>query len=247
LRSSDALYAPSMDLVRRCREHFSLGSIPTRVFGYPLDLGLFSPPREVRDSGGAPRILFLGRLEQRKGIETIAAAFPLLHAQQPGVTLTLVGRDTPNIDGFTSARSYLQTAFAIAGCAAAVHFVENVELERLPALFEEHDIVWVPSVYDNYPLTCLEAMACAKPVVVSDVGGLPEIVQNGETGFLFPAGDADALARLTGQLCESPELRRHMGRNARVYAETHCSVGKIYKETMLLYSLALNRELGGGQ
>jgi len=131
------------------------------------------------------------------------------------------------------------------GCSEAARFAEHVELEQLPASFEKHDVVWVPSVYDNLALTCLEAMACAKAVVVSDVRGLSEMVRQGETGLLFPVGDANALARMTPQLCDSPELRHLLGRNAGQYTETHCSVDAIYAKTVELYELALARKIRG--
>jgi glycosyltransferase involved in cell wall biosynthesis len=244
LRSSQALYAPCTDLVRRCDDLFGLSGVPTKIFGYPLDLEMFSPKRDVYE--GPPRILFLGRLEQRKGIETIAAAFPKVRARHPGVTLTLVGRDTPNIEGFSSARQYLESVFAHAGCSNAVRFAEYVPLEELPEIFHNHDIVWVPSLYDNYPLVCLEAMACGKAVVVSDAGGLPEMVKHGETGLVFPKGDADAFANETMTLCASPFLRQHIGNNGRLYTEENCSLDIIYEQTLELYRLAIENRTRGG-
>lgn len=242
LRKSTVLYAPCMDMVRRCNDLFTLGSIPFSIFGYPLDLTVFSPG--IEKNRGPLRILFLGRLEQRKGIETMAAAFPKVVARHPGTTLTLLGRDTPNIQGFTSARKYLESNFNKNGCADAVRFAEYVPLEQLPEVFHNHDIVWAPSMYDNYPLVCLEAMACGKPVVASDVGGLSEIIQHGETGLLFPVGDDEALARETSALCASNELRQHLSTNARNYATEHCSPDVIYKETLELYRFALDKRTG---
>lgn len=240
LQRSQVLYAPTEDLVRRCEELFSLERLPVKIFGYPLDLNLFSPSSD-NDHIEPPRILFVSRLEQRKGIETIAAAFPQIRAQYPGATLTLVGHDTPNIQGFSSARQYLVSVFAQAGCTDAVRFADYVPLEQLPEIFHAHDIVWVPSMYDNYPLICLEAMACGKAVVVSDAGGLPEIVQHNETGLIFEKGNADGLVQETLKLCTSVELRRFLGENARVYCETHCSEDTIYEKNMHLYEFAIAR------
>jgi glycosyltransferase involved in cell wall biosynthesis len=229
-----------MDLVRRCDELFGIGRVPVKIFGYPLDLNLFSPDDEI-DINPAPRILFLGRLEQRKGIETIAAAFPRVVARFKDCTLTIVGSDTPNIVGFASARQYLETLFNKTGCLSRVHFENNTPLEQLPAIFNQHDIVWVPSLYDNYPLICLEAMACGKAVVVSDAGGLPEMVTPGETGLIFAAGDHAALAEKTLLLCGNAKLRNILGNNARRFAERNCSSMAIYNNTMQLYQQALDK------
>lgn len=239
LHRSNVLYAPCMDLVRRCDQIFDIGDIPTRIFGYPLDLNLFSPLAENKYSDSL-RILFLGRLEQRKGIETMAAAFPGILAQCPGATLTLVGNDTPNILGYSSGYQYLAGKFAEIGCINAVRFVGNLPLVDLPEIFHSHDVVWVPSLYDNFPLICLEAMACGKPVVVSNAGGLPEMVQDGETGLVFEKGNPDELVRQTMLLCSSPELRRALGKRARMYCETNCSDDAIYEKNMELYEYAIS-------
>ena len=238
LRRSRVLYAPCMDLARRSDELFGLPDVPVRIFGYPLDLDMFNVAPD-QQGGAGKRILFVGRLEQRKGVVTMAEAFPQVLKAAPDATLTLVGNDTPNITGGTSARAYMEDAFDRAGCASQVQFKTPVPLDQLPALFHEHDIVWVPSFYDNYPLVCLEAMACGKAVVVSDAGGLPEMVQHGETGMVFPAGDAAALAERTLRLLTDTGLRTHVEQNARNYTEVNCSWDTIYEHTIDMYRFAL--------
>lgn len=238
IRRSDVLYAPTKDLVQRCDHLLGVGHIQAEIFGYPLDLNLFSPPKQPRDCHEM-RILFLGRLEQRKGIETIALAFPKVFAQYPQASLTLVGNDTPNISGFSSSRTYLESQFSATGCLNAVRFWNNVPLHQLPEIFHTHDIVWVPSLYDNFPLVCLEAMACGKPVIVSDAGGLPEIVSHEKTGLIFRTGDADDLTQKTLLLLSHPDLISKLGKNARLYCEQNYSDEFIYKKNRLLYQTAL--------
>jgi glycosyltransferase involved in cell wall biosynthesis len=237
---STAVYAPCLDLVRRCQTLFSLPQIPVKVFGYPLDLDLFAP-HAPSPGDGSVRLLFLGRFEQRKGIETIVGALPQIVARRPDAKLTMVGRDTPNMPGYSSGREYIERSLERAGCLANVEFRDYVPLEGLPRIFHEHDIVWVPSLYDNYPIVCLEAMACGKPVVVADSGGLPEMVKDGVTGLVFETGNADALAARTLELCESPELSRRLARAAREDTLTQCSPESIYGHTMELYRYALER------
>jgi glycogen(starch) synthase len=243
---SDAVYAPCLDLVRRCQTLFSLPRLPARVFGYPLDLDLFAPAAKPR-SNGTIRLLFLGRFEQRKGIETIVGALPRIIATRPEVRLTMVGRDTPNMPGYASAREYIERSLERAGCLGHVEFRDYVPLEELPRIFHEHDIVWVPSLYDNYPIVCLEAMACGKPVVVADSGGLPEMVKDGVTGLVFETGSADALAARTLELCGSPELAERLAKAAREDTLVECSPDTIYRHTIELYRDALERAAGGGR
>jgi glycosyltransferase involved in cell wall biosynthesis len=238
LRRSSVVYAPCWDLVRRCDRLFDLKQVPAKVFGYPLDSNLFSPSSQP-SVGVIPRILFLGRLEQRKGIETIVEAFPKVAENHTKVTLTLVGRDTPNIKGYSSAREYMETEFKRTGCGDRVRFEDYIPLEQLPEFFHNHDIVWVPSLYDNYPIVCLEAMACGKAVVVSDAGGLPEMVRDGDTGLVFKTGDSTSLAMHTLSLLDIPELMTHLGENARLFAVNSCSSETIYSNTLDLYQTAL--------
>jgi glycogen synthase len=243
---SDAVYAPCLDLVRRCQTLFSLGEIPAKVFGYPLDLDLFAPGVRARRDTNV-RLLFLGRFEQRKGIETIVGALPRIVTKRPDVTLTMVGRDTPNISGYSSGREYMERSLERAGCLGHVEFRDYVPLEELPRFFHEHDIVWVPSLYDNYPIVCLEAMACGKPVVVANSGGLPEMVKDDVTGLVFETGNADALAARTLELCESPELAERLGNAARQSAVAECSPDAIYDHTMKLYQYAIERATREGR
>jgi glycosyltransferase involved in cell wall biosynthesis len=238
---SDAVYAPCLDLVRRCQTLFSLPRIPAKVFGYPLDLDLFAPAAQPSPSDGSIRLLFLGRFEQRKGIETIVGALPQIVAKRPDAKLTMVGRDTPNMPGYSSAREYIERSLERAGCLDHVEFRDYVPLEELPRIFHEHDIVWVPSLYDNYPIVGLEGMACGKPVVVADSGGLPEMVKDGVTGLVFQTGNADALAARTLELCESPELSQRVAKAAREDTLAECSPESIYGHSMELYRYALER------
>lgn len=239
LSRSAVLYAPCADIVRLSKNLLSFGPVPVEIFGYPLDLTLFSPqPTEIHD--GPLRILFIGRLEQRKGIETIVEAFPKVFSACPDARLTLLGNDTPNINGFSSVKEYLKYSFAKAQCVENVDFSGHVPLDQLPAFFRCHDIVWIPSMYDNYPLICLEAMACGKAVIVSNAGGLPEIVRHRETGLIFEKGDSGSLAKLTLELFYDSGLAAQLGQNARKYTLAHCSLESIYDRTMQLYQSVLS-------
>jgi len=247
LSKSSILYAPCMDLVKRSEKLFAFSGVPVKIFGYPLDLSLFSPQPAACIPRKSVSILFLGRLEQRKGIETIAEAFPKVAAAYPGVQLTLLGSDTSNIRDYASAKQFLEAAFAASGYRDDVNFKNHVPLDQLPAILRDHDIVWVPSLYDNFPITCLEAMACGRAVVVSDAGGLPEMVRHEETGLVFPAGDATALADMTLTLCRDLPLRERLGQNARRYSEQNCSDETIYANTLALYRAALGKKPGVGE
>lgn len=238
LRCSTVLYSPSRNLVNLCREFLGVRG-RVEIFGYPIDLNVFSPRFGAPFDPNHVRILFLGRLEQRKGIETIAEAFPVVCKNNPHVSLTLLGRDTPNINGYTSARAYLTDKFQQGMCLDNVTFIDHVPLDELPDYLRNHDIIWVPSIFDNYPLVCIEAMACGKAVIAADSGGVPELFAAGDTGVVFPAGRAEALAARTLELCSDPARISRIGEKARKFVEEKFSEEVIYRKTMELYRLAL--------
>jgi N-acetyl-alpha-D-glucosaminyl L-malate synthase BshA len=86
---------------------------------------------------------------------------------------------------------------------------------RIVDYLSASDVLLLPSEQESFGLAALEAMACEVPVIASRVGGLPEVVTNGETGYLSPAGDIDEMANHAAHLLANEELRREMGRRAR--------------------------------
>ncbi|HEY0347413.1 MAG TPA: N-acetyl-alpha-D-glucosaminyl L-malate synthase BshA [Pyrinomonadaceae bacterium] len=97
------------------------------------------------------------------------------------------------------------------------------------------DILLLPSEQESFGLAALEAMACELPVIASRVGGLPEVVDDGETGFLSPVGDVDKMADDTVRLLTDKKLRRQMGRRARESAISRYSTDKIIPQYIELY------------
>jgi N-acetyl-alpha-D-glucosaminyl L-malate synthase BshA len=111
---------------------------------------------------------------------------------------------------------------------AALGLDADVELlgERidLPAVLRDAALFLLPSQTESFGLAALEAMACGLPVIASAVGGLPEVVADGETGYLRPVGDVVAMAACAGRLLDDEPLRRRMATAARRRAETQFRV-----------------------
>ena len=101
--------------------------------------------------------------------------------------------------------------------------------EDLVQLYSHATAFVCPSVYEPFGLINLEAMACERPVVASAVGGIPEVVVDGETGFLVPPGDAEALASAMGRVLKDPAMAARMGTcrppegGGKVYLGGHCA------------------------
>ncbi len=162
---------------------------------------LVTPARSAQSP--KPEILFFGRLERRKGVETLIDAAQLLFATHPGLTLRVVGVNTDTAPGRRSMRAWLSKRITPAH-RDRVSFEENQPRERIAALVRGAAVVCIPSFWENYPNACLEAMSMGALVVGSDFGGMPEIITDGVDGLLFRAGDSADLARVLQRALTDP-------------------------------------------
>ena len=148
------------------------------------------------------RITFAGYFGAHKGIDVLIRA-----AAKTGRKDILI-----NLVGSGAEEENYRALAASLGMAGQLRFWGRLSNDGIIAAYRETDIYCLPSVWpENQPVSITEAMACGIPVVASDLGGNRELVRDGETGYLFPAGDADALAAKLTALCEDAALRRRMG------------------------------------
>lgn len=170
------------------------------VIPYPLDPRLLEcPPGRVQHASGKKIVLFAARNDPVKGADVLLRAIPLVHRQVPEVEFRLFGyQPTPSQrlpDG--------------------VNCFPFVPKSELLAQYHQADLVVVPSRWDNSPNTVYEAMAAGKALVASRVGGIPELVVDGETGLLVPPGDAVALAEALSELLSTHHRMSVMGEAGR--------------------------------
>jgi phosphatidylinositol alpha-mannosyltransferase len=152
-------------------------------------------------SGPEPKILFLGRLDPRKGLEQLLRAFPLVRQAIPEVLLLVVGKDPEE-------RRYRRIAFD-GGFTSAVRFLGFVPPERLPSCYASCDVYCSPALGgESFGIVLIEAMASGRPVVASDIPGYREVVKNGENGLLVDPHDPSGLAAVLVRLLRDPTLRR---------------------------------------
>ena len=216
VRRADFLTSPSAALAERV-------GMPARVVPHPVDDELFRPGSHV----AGRRILFVGRLERIKGVLTLAEAF----AKVPDAVLDIVGDDDPEGFNGASMRDHLAARLP----AEAVRFHGAVPRSELPALYRSADVVVVPSLWESLSYVCLEAMACGRPLVASAVGGIPEVVTDGEDGLLVPSEDPAALAAALVRVLDDAALAERLGNEARSTIERRFAATRVAEATAAVY------------
>ena len=182
----------------------------------------------ARDAGGSVRILFASRLLREKGIDELVEAFQAVRRQHPSAELWIAGEPyRPN------PTSLDDEAVAALNKAPGVRLLGQVE--DMPALLAQVDIVALPSWREGTPKILLEAAACGLPIVATDIPGCQGVVEEGASGFLVPARDADALAVALTALVGDPELRRAFGKRGREIVEGGFSTAEVNRATLAVY------------
>lgn len=203
----------------------SVRPVVTRYRG--IDLEAFSPeiePWPVMMDRPGPRVLFLGgfpvysggkRARDLKGGETLTKAWERIDADDsaPAATLFLAGpsSDQPEVHVWRKRLRHPERVVVLG----------VLEPVQVPAAMRAADLYALPSLAEGLPNVAVEASACGTAVLASDVGGTPEIVQDGSTGRLLPPGDVDAWSAALRELLDDPERLHAWGRAAREYVECY--------------------------
>jgi len=187
----------------------------------------------LRQAVGAPPhrpfALFVGRLVKEKNLACLMRALARLPAEQrPWVALAGNGPLRGDIDAMREA----------AGLDADVRFLG--ERKDTAALMQSADFLVLPSSYEGMSNVLMEAMAAGCPVIASDVGGNPELVEDGVTGLLFPSDDADALAHCLQRMGGDHALRLRLSQQAAQVARQRYSVEQLVRSTTRVYARCLD-------
>jgi glycosyltransferase involved in cell wall biosynthesis len=192
--------------------------------------------RELGLPDGAPVIGLVGRLDHwGKGHRELFEAMALLKDRHPCRAL---------IVGGGRREDEVRQLAASLGLADAVHFLG--QRRDVPDLLKAMDIFVLPSYSEGVSLALLEAMAAGLPVIASRVGGLPEVVTDGDNGLLIPPKDPEALAEALARLLANPALAKKMGENARRHVREHFSLERLGWEINGIYEELVEKKFGGG-
>jgi D-inositol-3-phosphate glycosyltransferase len=166
-------------------------------------------------------VLFVGRIEPLKGIDTLIHAMACLDMKgiyRP-VHLAIIGGDVSvSYEEMSEEMKRLQAMCDEFCMGGMVVFLGKRGQDTLPYYYSAAEMVVMPSLYESFGMVALEAMACGTPVIASDVGGLGYLVQNELTGFTIPDSSPEMLCEKLSMLLQDHELRREMGERAAEYA-----------------------------
>ncbi|MFC5069264.1 glycosyltransferase family 4 protein [Flaviflagellibacter deserti] len=202
---------------------------PSTVIRHGIDLTQFKPPpdrTETRRMLGLPDLRLVGcfgRIRAQKGTDVFVEAMLALLPARPDAGAVVLGRATGPHASFLDA---LKTRVADAGLSDRLLFADEVPPEQTPRWYQALDVYVAPQRWEGFGVTPLEAMATGMPVVATTVGAFPELLVDGESGFLVPPGDVPAMTSAIATLLDDMDRSAAMSRQARTHVAAFSLAGE---------------------
>ena len=229
IAASDAVTTPSAWLARATHEILGVpDTVAIEIVPNFVDGDRFRPAPGERPLSDVPVVVHVSNFRPVKRVGEVVEIFARLRATRPA-RLRLVG-DGPD-------RAAVAARATSLGVAAEVEFLgERVDL---PAVLQGADLFLLPSETESFGLAALEAMACGVPVVASAVGGLPEVIPDGEAGALCPLGDVEGMAAAAARILGDAGLHRRLSQAARRLAESRYQIEPAVDRYLSVYRRVL--------
>lgn len=251
VRAVDRIVAANVVEREHLVRHYGAPAGRIAVIPCGVDTTLFRPgdALEARRRLGfddRPVVLYVGRLQPIKGLDTLCDAVAALRAGGVPAELLVVGGDAD--ESPAGHEAYLRRRIDALKLTPHVRFVGAQPQDVLREYYVAADVTVLPSYYESFGMVALEAMACGSPVVGSRVGGLTTTVRDRVTGYLIPEGDVAALAHRLADLIADPDERERLGREGARWAAQHrwpCVAEAVCREFTALEPLAEAHLLAG--
>jgi glycosyltransferase involved in cell wall biosynthesis len=234
LERADAVTAVSYSLLDDMVRLYPATSSKATVIWNGVSPLWFQEPAIGEEKGTERYLLFVGRLHHVKGVDLLLRAWQQIGSRFPAIHLWIVG-DGPELGNLRSLASEL-------GVAASVRFVGQKQQEELPVFYRNAEAVVLPSRREGLPFTLLEAAACGALCIGTRIPGIPEIIQDGQTGFIVEPEAPEALARTIARVLElAPEDAHRIKKAARSDALQRFSEETMISNYLRLFENVLGR------
>lgn len=237
LRSTNLLTAPShfqaSEVAKELRwSNSRITVIPNPISRWMLEQA--SQPLQSNGDGDADIVLYTGRIEYRKGTLVLLNAIPAVTRNCPRAQFIIAGARHTSISD-----SALNRVVEADDVSNHVSMLGHVPWSDLINWYRKASIFVMPSYYETFGISAMEAMAFGLPVVATRAGGLPEVVEDGVTGFVVPPGDSKAVAEAIIRLLRDQSLRKRMGEAGRQRVLDEFTVDRILAQTLNVYESIL--------
>jgi glycogen synthase len=234
VRRATAVSSPSRALAERMTKRWSLPSITV----YPNGLPLGSYPRSTGTAW-----VYVGRVERRKGVHVLLDAYAAVCARHDPPPLQLIGKAYGNLPCGKPYGEFIRERIALLRLDGRVTWIEGVANSAVREHLSRAAAAFFPSLWENFPYACLEAMACGLAVVASSCGGFPEMIQHGSSGLLVAPNDDSALAAAMERLLHEPNLPAILGEGARSAVANRFDQGRICAKAEEFYKTLLPKDV----
>lgn len=205
-RNATAISCPSHALADKMRCDWRLKKIT--VFPNPITLNNF--PKKT-----GTKWIYTGRVERRKGVHILIEAYSDISRHTTAPPLLIIGRPYGTMPDGSSYESHIQDLIDKIDSGNTVRWIKGAPPDEVKQYLRDSAVAFLPSLWENFPYSCLEALACGLALVASDCGGFPEILKHGENGFLVKPDDKNSLIAIMNDLLEDPEKVNCMSEAAR--------------------------------
>lgn len=238
-RLSDAFISHSHANLATCEREYKLTSTQPRCVILPGLPDLTNKPQKLIHSGIKQIILFLGRMNKRKGFDILASAWPDVAQKLPNAYLSVAGQDLPTMEGKSFFEEAVKNMPAFARERLNYHGVISSEFRDF--LYQEAHLCVMPSRYESFGLVLLESMRFGLPIVSTNIGGIPEVIQNGRTGVLVPPEDPVALGTAIITLLKNPNIYEQIRTNALDHFQNKFTLDRFAEQTEIFYRSIIQR------
>jgi glycosyltransferase involved in cell wall biosynthesis len=234
-RVADCVAAPSHAIAQVVGNEWQLPKARISVFPLPFEIPSELAEMSLPGTGSGPNLLFIGRLEPRKGVQHLGHAFAIVKRRFPKASLRCIGEVLPSPIVGISMRDYIRKHAAT--YSSAIEFPGPVPREKLAKELACADVCVFPSLWESFGYVCLEAMSAARAIVASSAGGMAEVLADG-AGVLVEPGSPRRWADALCTVLADGEKRRKLGEVARMRVQSKYCYAKILPQQLACYQQA---------